>query len=304
MRVLVIGYGSIGVRHVEILKEMEFEVSVLTKQKGLPERTFHNLKDALSFNSPDYVIIANKTYEHYFTLKNLAEIGFEGAVLVEKPLFHEIFVLPQHKFKSAWVGYNLRFHPLIQKLRRIIEKEPAISVQVIAGQYLPHWRPATDYRLSYSARRQEGGGVLRDLSHELDYVTWLFGPWRQVTALGGHFSPLEIDSDDVFSIMMSGDNCPIVNIQINYLERVPRRELLINTANNSIKLDLVRGVFQLNGKEEEQLKLACNDTYCAQHEAIMHQSIDSLCSLEEGINRVRLIHLVEQAVENKVWVTP
>ena len=158
MSVLVIGYGSIGVRHVEILKEMEFEVSVLTKQKGLPERTFHSLKDALSFNSPDYVIIANKTCEHYFTLKNLAEIGFEGTVLVEKPLFHKIFVLPQHKFKGAWVGYNLRFHPLIQKLRRIIEKEPAISVQVIAGQYLPHWRPATDYRLSYSARRQEGGG--------------------------------------------------------------------------------------------------------------------------------------------------
>lgn len=304
MRVLVIGYGSIGVRHLEILKEMGFEVSVLTKQKGLPERTFHSLKDALSFNLPEYVIIANKTCEHYFTLNNLAEIGFEGAVLVEKPLFHEICVLPQHQFKGAWVGYNLRFHPLIQKLRRIIKKEPAISVQVIAGQYLPHWRPATDYRLSYSARRQEGGGVLRDLSHELDYVTWLFGPWRRVTALGGHFSPLEIDSDDVFSIMMSGDNCPIVNIQINYLERIPRRELLINTASNSIKLDLIKGVFQLNSEEAEQVKLARNDTYCAQHEAIMNQSIDSLCSLEEGINQVRLIHLVEQAVENKAWVIP
>jgi predicted dehydrogenase len=304
MRVLVIGYGSIGVRHVEILKEMGFEVSVLTKQKGLRERTFHSLKEALTFNSPDYVIIANKTCEHYFTLNSLAELGFEGDVLVEKPLFHETCVLPQHKFKGVWIGYNLRFHPLIQKLRRIIEKEPAISVQVIAGQYLPHWRPATDYRLSYSAHRKEGGGVLRDLSHELDYVTWLFGPWTRVTALGGRFSSLEIDSDDVFSIMMSGDNCPIVNIQINYLERVPRRELLINTANNSIKLDLIKGAFQLNGDEEEQVKLACNDTYCAQHEAIMNQSIDSLCSLEEGINQVRLIDLVEQAVENKEWVIP
>jgi predicted dehydrogenase len=133
MRVLVIGYGSIGARHIEILKEIGFEVSVLTQQKRLPERTFHSLKDALSFNSPDYVIIANKTCEHYFTLNNLAELGFKGDVLVEKPLFHEICVPPQHKFKGAWVGYNLRFHPLIQKLRRIIEKEPAISVHVIAG---------------------------------------------------------------------------------------------------------------------------------------------------------------------------
>ena len=303
MRVLVIGYGSIGARHIEILKEMGFEVSVLTQQKGLPERTFHSLKDALSFNSPDYVIIANKTYEHYSSLSDLAEMGFDGPVLVEKPLFHQIHNPPQNKFKDVWVGYNLRFHPLIQKLRRIIEKEPAITVHVVAGQYLPHWRPATDYRSSYSASRQEGGGVLRDLSHELDYVTWLFGPWKQITALGGHFSSLEIDSDDVFSIMMSGDNCPIVNIQINYLERFPRRELLINTANNSIKLDLIEGKFQINSKVDQE-KFERNYTYRAQHEAVINQSMGSLCSLEEGMNQVRLIHLVEQAVKEEGWVFP
>jgi predicted dehydrogenase len=303
MRALVIGYGSIGARHVEILKEMGVNVSVLTKQEGISERIFNSLKDALNFNSPDYVIIANKTCEHFPSLCDLAEIGFDGTVLVEKPLLHEIYDLPKNKFKNIWVGYNLRFHPLIQKLRRIIEKESAISVHVVAGQYLPHWRPAQDYRSSYSACRQEGGGVLRDLSHELDYVTWLFGPWNRITALGGHFSPLEIDSDDVFSIMMSGDNCPIVNIQINYLERVPLREILINTTNNSIKLDLVEGTFQLNG-EEDEVKLSRNDTYRAQHEAIINQSIDSLCSLEEGMDRLRLIDLAEQAVEKKVWVTP
>jgi predicted dehydrogenase len=303
MKAVVIGYGSIGARHVEVLKEMSVDVSVLTKQKGLSERTFNSLKDALNFNSPDYVIIANKTYEHFSSLCDLAEIGFDGTVLVEKPLFHEVKDLPKNKFKDVWIGYNLRFHPLIQKLRRIIEKEPAISVHVVAGQYLPHWRPTQDYHSSYSSLRQEGGGVLRDLSHELDYVTWLFGPWKRITALGGHFSPLEIDSDDVFSMMMSGDNCPIVNIQINYLERVPLREILINTAHNSIKLDLIEGMFQLNG-EGDKVKLARNDTYRAQHEAIMTQSIDSLCSLKEGMVRVRLIDLAEQAVEKKVWVTP
>ena len=303
MRAVVIGYGSIGARHVGILKKMGVDVSVLTKQKGLSERTFYSLKDALSFESPDYVIIANKTYEHYSTLSDLAEIGFEGTVLVEKPLFHQIHNPPQNKFKDVWVGYDLRFHPLIQKLRRIIQKEPAITVHVVAGQYLPHWRPAVDYHSSYSARRQEGGGVLRDLSHELDYVTWLFGPWKRITALGGHFSPLEIDSDDVFSIMMSGDNCPVVNIQINYLERFPRRELLINTANNSIKVDLIEGKFQVN-HEAVQEKVELNDTYRVQHDAVLNNTTDSLCSLEEGMNRMRLINFAEQAVEDKVWVTP
>ncbi len=301
MKALVIGYGSIGSRHVEVLKEMGLPVSILTTQQGLSVKTFQLLEDALSSDVPDYVVIANKTNKHYSTLNHLAELGFSGSVLVEKPLFHEVSTLPANKFKGVWVGYNLRFHPCIQKLRKILEKEPAISVHVIAGQYLPHWRPGTDYHSSYSARRQEGGGVLRDLSHELDYITWLLGPWNRITALGGHFSSLEIDSDDVFSIMMTGENCPIVNIQVNYLERVPRRELLINTAQNSIKIDLIVGSFQLN-QEMTQEESERNSTYRAQHEAVISQSKDSLCSLEEGMNQVRLIHLAEQAVKEEGWI--
>jgi predicted dehydrogenase len=302
MKALVIGYGSIGSRHVEVLREMGISVSILTAQQGLSEKPFQRLEDALSSNLPDYVVIANKTNKHYSTLSHLAELGFSGSVLVEKPLFHEISTLPKNKFKGVWIGYNLRFHPYIQKLRKILEKEPAISIHVTAGQYLPHWRPDIDYNSSYSARRQEGGGVLRDLSHELDYVTWLLGPWSRITALGGHFSSLEIDSDDVFSIMMTGENCPIVNIQINYLERVPRRELLINTAKNSIKIDLITGSFQLN-HEVAQKKFERNITYLSQHEAVISQSKDSLCSLEEGMNQVRLIHLAERAVKEKRWIT-
>ena len=99
-------------------------------------------------------------------------------------------------------------------------------------------------------------------------------------------------------MMMTGKNCPIVNIHINYLQRIPRRELLINTAQNSIKLDLIEGTFQING-EASQEKIECNETYRAQHEAVMDQTTDSLCSLEEGMNRMRLIHLAEQAVKEE-----
>lgn len=302
-RALVIGYGSIGKRHAGILREMGFSISILSKQKDLPEKTFFNLKKALNSFTPDYVIIANKTFEHYSTLSSLVKLGFEGSVLVEKPLFHEIHSPHQNKFKNTWVGYNLRFHPLLQKLKKAIAGEPAISVHAVAGQYLPQWRPEKDYRLSYSTNRQEGGGVLRDLSHELDYITWLFGPWERLTALGGHFSPLEINSDDIFSMMMSGKNCPIANIQINYLERVPRRELLVNTAQKSIKLDLIEDSIQING-ETERAKLERNDTYRFQHEAVINQSSDSLCSIEEGLIQVNLIHHAEQAAKEERWVYP
>ena len=114
MRVLVIGYGSIGSRHVGILKEMGFSVSVFSARKNLPVNTFHSLEDAMILDSPEYVVVANKTHEDYATLIHLVELGFAGQVLVEKPLSHAIHALLSNKFKGGWVGYNLRFHPLIQ----------------------------------------------------------------------------------------------------------------------------------------------------------------------------------------------
>src|SRR2546421_323520 len=81
-------------------------------------------------------------------------------------------------------------------LARRLEGEAIVSAEVRTASWLPGWRPGRDYRATYSASRALGGGVLRDMSHELDYPSWLFGPWRRLTALGGHLSPLEIESDD------------------------------------------------------------------------------------------------------------
>lgn len=81
--------------------------------------------------------------------------------------------------------------------------------------------------------------MLRDLSHELDYVLWLFGPWRRLTATGGYLSPLETDSDDAYTLLMEARLCPMVSIHMNYLDRVPHREILVNTDQHTIHIDLI-----------------------------------------------------------------
>jgi len=140
------------------------------------------------------------------------------------------------------------------------------------------------------------------LSHELDYAMWLLGSWRAVAALGGHLSHLEIDSDDIFSLMLVTERCPIVNIQVNYLDRITRREILINTDKHTIKADLVRGTLEVDG-ESEGFQVKRDDTYRLQHQAAMSRQLEALCTVSESLEVLGLIEGAERAAGRSEWVT-
>ena len=217
-------------------------------------------------------------------------------------LFHKSFKIPKNKFKNIFVAYQFRFHPVIQKLHAILKDEKVLSVQSYVGQYLPSWRPQKDYRKTYSAIAAEGGGVLRDLSHELDYLSWIFGSWDRLTALGGHHSHLEISSDDVYAIMLVTRRCPVVTVQLNYLDRVTRRTILINTDHYSVEADLVSGTITIN-KEVEKIEVGYDQTYGAMHEAALKGDHTFLCSLKEGMEVMGIIQAAEQSVKQKGWIS-
>lgn len=301
MNVIVIGYGSIGARHARLLTELGCHTAVVSgREVGFP-LVYSDLADALATERPEYVIIANATNLHHGALSMLAQCGYAGAVLVEKPLFNRCLAPSPFPFRQIFVGYNLRFHPIIQRLKTLLEGERILSVLAYVGQYLPDWRPASDYRTSYSASAEQGGGVLRDLSHELDYLTWILGGWKRVTALGGHFSPLEITSDDVFSLMLVTPACPVVTLQLNYLDRAARRFVLINTAKHTLEADLISGTITID-RDCEPIATGRDDTYRAMHEVILSGHTGALCSLDEGLEILRLIEAAELASKRGEWV--
>jgi predicted dehydrogenase len=299
---LVVGQGSIGERHARLLGDLGLDVAVVSRHGGTGRTaSFPDLGEALAEVAPDYVVIANETAAHRPTLAALAAAEFAGRVLIEKPLFDRLAAVPTHRFAACFVGYNLRLHPVLQELARVLAEERAISAHLYVGQYLPDWRPARDYRQTASASREAGGGVLRDLSHELDYLTWLFGGCERLAALGGRFGNLEIDSDDVQGLLMAFERCPVVTTQLNYLDRRGSRSLIINTGKRTIVADLIRSTLTI-GSEERAFPVGRDDTYLAQHRRVLGNAHEGLCTLSEGAAVLELIAAAEAAAATGQWV--
>lgn len=301
MTALVIGYGSIGARHARLLAELGHTVAVVSRRSLDLPRCHADLAEALAVERPDYVVVANATAGHEGTLRRLAELGYDGRVLVEKPLFAHSHAVPAHRFSGAWVGYNLRFHPVIQALRPLLAGETVIAAQFAVGQHLSQWRPGRDYTTTYSASAAAGGGVLRDLSHELDLAAWLLGTPRRLTALGGRLGDLAMDADDAWSLLAQHEHCSLVSIHMNCLDRTPRRDIHLTTLRHSIHADLIAGRLWLDGVAEN---VVCgrDDSYRTMHQAALDGAGDSLCDLAGGLTVMTMIEAAETAAREGRWV--
>ena len=301
MNVAVVGAGSIGSRHQRILKQLGHKVSVVSANS--PDADFRSMSDALGRESFDYVVIASQTSQHVTDLSALINNRFSGRVLIEKPLFEKLHTLQENNFSFAAVGYNLRFHPVIVWLKDTLPKLGKLtSANFYVGQFLPTWRPDSDYRKSSSARDISGGGVLRDLSHELDLVQYLFGDWQQLTAVGGKFSDLEIATDDTFSILMTSTKCNAISVQLNYVDRIKQRYITINGNHGTVSIDLISNTAKFSDLDVK-FSVNADDTYVAQHLAVISNDSQNTCSLSEALKVVETIQAIEDSAEKLKWIS-
>lgn len=295
MKVLIVGFGSIGKRHFEILNKLDEikEIHIVTKQEPKDVISFKELNKITNLTFYDYFIISSETVKHYEQLKYICSRVDNKRILVEKPLYNKTHD-EINSTNKIFTAYNLRFHPILQKLSDMLKNEEVYYVNIICGQYLPTWRPTQDYRRSYSASLKQGGGVLRDLSHELDYATWIFGDIVNIEAINTKISDLEIHSDDLFTAIAFTQKRTVLNITMDYISKTPIRRLIIHTEHKTIEADVINNSIVMHDKnahrEEISLeKIESNHSYSKMHEAILSNHYEQLCSFKHGEKIVKLI---------------
>ncbi len=235
-RILIVGLGSIGRRHMTNLS-VRFPTAAFTvlRQAAVRDdlcerfgaRVVTDLDAALA-DGCDLAVISSPSSNHIDTLPALIANGC--AMLVEKPIVASladcdaVLEMLAHAPKAVRIsGFNFRHIPSLIKMQRLVQSGALgtiVRASFTAGQWLPDWRPAQDYRQSYSADAARGGGVELDLVHEIDVARWLFGDLTLQFAQGGRLSSLGLASNDVSAMIFTGQsNAPIVQVTLDYVSR-------------------------------------------------------------------------------------
>ncbi|MDZ7587018.1 MAG: Gfo/Idh/MocA family oxidoreductase [Patescibacteria group bacterium] len=212
MKLVIIGLGSIGKKHKQNLELLGHEI--------VP-----------SFENVDGALVCNPTALHLETALKFTNLKMP--VFIEKPLSHNLNGLDQLK-GNILVGYCLRFNESLRKFKNNIPQKGIKSVKIVCQSWLPDWHPQTDYRQSYSAKKELGGGVLLDLSHEIDYSLWFFGPVKKVSARLQMSPELEIETEAIADLELEFISGIKADIHLSYASHQPARFCEIKTNNKTL----------------------------------------------------------------------
>lgn len=299
------GTGSIGTRHITVLRDLlqlkpvavPVRAERLTELKGKGFQVAAAL-ERVSGPGPHACVVATSTERHLPDAQDALRKGF--SVLIEKPLSHSSEGLRQLKDLAdatglkVFVGCNLRFHRGLCRFRGQLPKlGPVHSVRIECQSYLPDWHPDSDYRRSYSARKNTGG-VLLDLIHEIDYAMWLFGRPEKVFAKLQHSGTLEIESEDTADLLWTAPHAAAVSIRLDYITRRTRRRMTAIGSNGTLEWDAigqtVRWVSNAGEEEVVRIEQKRDTMYRDQAEAFLRAlsggSPGDLATLEEGADAV------------------
>jgi len=324
MKILIAGLGSIGRRHFRNLIALgETDLVLLRTRKatlpddelaGYPVET--NIHEALEKHKPDAVVVANPTSLHLDVAIPAAEAGCH--ILLEKPVSHSLDGLDtlqraaEKGGSRILVGFQFRYHPTLNKAHELIQNGALghpLTVHAHWGEYLPNWHPWEDYRQSYAARTDLGGGVIGTLTHPLDYLRYLLGEIEALWSFNGHISPLELDVEDAAEIGLKFKDGALGGVHVNYVQRPPVHRLEIVGTNGTFRWDNADGILHFfkmpagfgsysadppaaqveqfappEGFERNQLFVAQTRHFL---ETARGES-EPVCTLEDGIQALRL----------------
>jgi len=312
MLIGIFGTGSIGKRHAaNIQKILPAARLIFFRENGTASETTRQFGakvaalDSDEIKKCQMIIIANPSALHCETLKKILlhniPCYIEKPVVTETSQVQEVENLLGKYQAPSMVGCNLRFLPSLVNLKKLLDSGKIgkpIRASLEAGQWLPDWRKHVDYRNSYSADKTKGGGVIFDLIHEIDTARWLFGEFDIVKSVYGKFSDLEINSEDVASIILAKSKLPpVVSINIDYISRKARRKITIIGDEGNLVWDFQNKILQVESADNvENIEVKAEDFDVGQtYISAMSELIAAIKggnktsqTIEDGLNSSRL----------------
>lgn len=250
----LIGMGSIGERHLGNLAILFPESTILVctssgrslATMSLPANaTVLSNPNAILAKRPDWVVVASPASLHI--QHSLPFISAGIPVLVEKPISDSLesaVALQKAVAKYSTpvaIGYCLRYKPDAIAVKEFLAQGVLgriYNVSIEVGQFLPHWRDK-DYRSSVSANKKLGGGALLELSHEIDYLLWLFGDVKLTFAQLRTGSELDLTVEEIVDAVFQLGDSALASLHLDLLQKSPSRKCKIIAERGNLEWDLL-----------------------------------------------------------------
>lgn len=319
-RILIAGTGSMGQRHFNIARNLFPDAEILLYSNSGRSIDFARVlssKTEIRKFHPEISVIANQASRHIEMASFLAGIG--SHMLIEKPLasnldqVQDLVDLNKLDNVKIGVGYNLRFLPSFKMFQSLLKKQVVgqiLDVRIEVGQSLETWRPGRDYRETTSSRKIDGGGVLRELSHEIDYLIAFFGTPEWVFASLGKVSDLEIDVEDIAHLILGMKGGVgkefMATMHLDFIRQDKSRKCTVIGSNGTLEWNILNGsIIQHDSSFSKSELLTANkeilfDSYIAEWQdllAAIKLDIEPTNTLQNSLRTMEVVMSCEKSHE-------
>jgi predicted dehydrogenase len=266
--IAIVGLGSIGRRHLRLLRELRPELEITLVRSGigqawpeelLAQRKVSSISEAIKAGVQAAIISSPSPY-HIEQSHEFTSAGVH--LLIEKPLSHntqnvnELMSMIKNKGNIVQVGYVLRYDPAARYFKDQLQNGivgEILHASIECGSYMPDWRPEQDYRKTSSSLESLGGGVLLELSHEIDYAGWFFGPLKEVQARLHQSTTMDIQVEDIAQLLLFSYNSVLIQMHLDFNRRHPKRCCVAQGSNGELLWDAIAGKVTIKKVAEQHV---------------------------------------------------
>ncbi|MGY5142933.1 MAG: Gfo/Idh/MocA family protein [Candidatus Nitrosopumilus sp. bin_32a] len=311
MKILILGCGSIGQRHIENLQNISNNhlIEVFDKdQSKLADLKMKNIviatEESVDSTTYDCVIICTPPITHVGLA--IRALKANSNVFIEKPLsnnlekFDELIQIRNEKDLLVFVGYSFRFNKGLNYIKNLVSTKEfgkILHASAYFGQYLPDWRPNQDFKESYTLKKEMGGGIILDSSHELDYLVWIFGKPESIQANFVLTDILPSNAEAICDVILKFPGNILSTIHMDFVRRKYKRTLEILTENATLEWSLEENIVKIFESKSNSSKIissneSINDMYVEELNhvigCIRDHKKSEIISLENGISSMNL----------------